>query len=546
MLCLLLAGACTAAQESEETDQSNFRQSQKQASESELVEITIRLPDGRVIKRQEPRIASKVDTDIPILEGERPPVVNSEAAKRARNKQVQQTGRDVTGGSNASSTNTTGGSGSGGGGGGGGSTGRSSGGGGGSNGNPPPGGGHSGGTTNDNYVPPVQPDLDFTVRMYAWDNTGPAFEHIQEAIVADPRSKTPQRLAQLIAQQVSQQNPDKVVIRFWQEFDPALRYPFDHANPRELIDLGGYSAGLIEYWTEVAEELKLRGVEPDYLIFDQEHGVSFWHVQANQRRSFFGALLDNTRPLSANLPISMRGVTVDQFLDYRSDAAQDAFNDYAQFSQDFRANFLRRIFSEPFNRVYGRSIPISNYWDVISSDPIYRYTGRLMEEATVGGISAPVAYIDDRGDSGSRYSRIQKDQRWNRLIDILSRVRSTAQPGLTTPWIAPPGYGRNGPDTWARADQLEEEKWLWSVMMEHMLAMGIDTFILWNPSPQFNPNAVTLDAWMDDWLAQNPRVQTPQLRNLDPIPLDANRIETNGVVTTYDEYVQMMGIDTQD
>lgn len=76
--------------------------------------------------------------------------------------------------------------------------------------------------------------------------------------------------------------------------------------------------------------------------------------------------------------------------------------------------------------------------------------------------------------------------------------------------------------------------------MQHMLAMGVDTFILWNPGTQFNPNAVAVDDWMDDWLGQHPQVNTPQLRSLPIIPLDADRIETNGYVTTYEQYLQFM------
>lgn len=128
------------------------------------------------------------------------------------------------------------------------------------------------------------------------------------------------------------------------------------------------------------------------------------------------------------------------------------------------------------------------------------------------------------------------------MIDQLNEVRSSAQPGLTTPWIAPPGYGRFGANTWARSSQLDEELALWETHMQHMLAMGVDTFILWNPSPRFNPNARVADEMMDNWLAENPRVNSPQLRSLPAIPLDAEYIETNGVVTTYQQFLEMMNL----
>ena len=78
--------------------------------------------------------------------------------------------------------------------------------------------------------------------------------------------------------------------------------------------------------------------------------------------------------------------------------------------------------------------------------------------------------------------------------------------------------------------------------MQHLLAMGVDTFILWNPSPRFNPNAVVTDNWMEDWLSRHQRVTTPQLRDLPQIPIDADVIETNGYVTTYEDFLQNMNI----
>ena len=80
------------------------------------------------------------------------------------------------------------------------------------------------------------------------------------------------------------------------------------------------------------------------------------------------------------------------------------------------------------------------------------------------------------------------------------------------------------------------------MMMDHFLAMGIDTFLLWNPAPQFNPNAIETDAFVDQWLADNPTAAGPQLRNLPEIPLDADSITTNGVTTTYQQFIDALGL----
>jgi hypothetical protein len=381
--------------------------------------------------------------------------------------------------------------------------------------------------------------------MYAWDNSGPAFQHVQEAVVVDPRGLNAKLLASRVADAVRAQNEEKVVLRFWKEFDPASRYPFDISNARELINSGGFTEGLISYWAEFANELKAQGITPDYLIFDQEDGMSFWHIPVSQRSRFFNELLHPNQPHLSDLPPSMQGMRAEEFLDYRNPATIPAFNDYNQYATDFRANLLRRVFHDTFRDAYGIDIPMSNYKDLIEGFDVYTYHNREYDTATVAGISAPEAYLDFRGDNAPRYLRTTKNQRWNRLIDQLNEVRSSAQPGLTTPWIAPPGYGRFGPDTWARANQLGEELAFWEVHMSHMLAMGIDTFILWNPSTRFNPNARTTDAMVDEWLGNHASVTTPQLRSLPEIPLDADYIETNGVITTYAQFLEIMNLQGQ-
>lgn len=537
-LSLLVTAACASghqAVDEQDADRSQYRQD----PDDELVEITIRLPDGRIIKRKEPRIASKVDPKDAGVDGNAPPIVRKQAP--ASSQKVTKTKSDVTGGSNSSSVKTSGG-----GGGGGGSSSSSGGGGGGGGGSSDRGssngsnGGGSGGPGNDS-IPLVQPDTDFTVRMYAWDQTGISFGFIQEAIVADPRGKSPETLAERVAASYRASGQDKFVIRFWKELEPAERHPFDLSNARELIQSGGYAGGLASYWSRFAHALRNTGLTPDYLIFDQEEGVSFWHVPVSQRRRFFGELLSRDQAHLSALPPTMRGMSVEQFLNYRSPGSTAAFNDYNQFAKDFRADFLRRVFYDAFRDAYGVGIPTSNYEDIHTGFTVTNRNNREMNTGSMAGISAPVAYLDRR-DNAARYARTTKDHRWNILIDQLNEVRSSAQPGLTTPWVAPPGYGRFGPDTWSRPGDLDEEFALWKVHMAHMLAMGIDTFILWNPSPRFNPSAATADAMMDGWLRQNRRVSTPQLRDLPEIPLDADYIETNGFVTTYQEYLEIMNL----
>jgi hypothetical protein len=536
---MLISGACTSAQS---TDKEPAVKNTT-GHDSEMVEIKIRMPDGRVIVRKERKTPSRRDADHPILTGETPKQVN--VASKSGSGDVNSTGTGVSGGGGGGGLPSSG------------SSGGASGGGGGSSGGGGGGGaraGHSGGGTGtgtanntqgngtssdqETGIIPVQPDNDYTVRMYTWDNTGPRFEHAIEAYVADPRSKTPYMLAQSIANQVRRDDPEKIVIRFWKEFDPATRDPFDYTNPTDLFTRGGFDDGIKEYWQEFAQELFAAGIRPDYLILDMELGIGFWHIPALQRRWFFGTIMDPQWSLRSILPEQMRNVTVDQLMDYQDRDGTLALNAYSQFAVEFRANFLHRVFSKAFESVYGERINISNYSDKLLEFETIGHTGRPSGFATTGGISAPVAYIEYRPRHNQRYRGTQKDQRWNRIIDALNRTRSTAGPGLVTPWIAAPGYWRN--DGWVGENLIDREFGLFDILMDHMLAMGVDTFILWNPEPRFNPLAERADAYVDQWLADHPVASGPQLRDLPEIPLDSNSIETNGIVTTYEEFLEVM------
>jgi len=544
---LLITGACRAAPEPKQAEQTK----KAAPSENELVEIVIKMPDGRVIVRKERKSASRINSKRLLNKDGRPAVITKATSKGGSlNKLKSGASGGSNGSSGSSSSSASGGSGGGGGGGsagGGGGGGASSGGhsggaGGGDNRSQSGGSGGEDDANNDgdNDVLAVQPDDDYTVRMYAWENAGSPFMNVTKTYIADPRSKTPRRLAYLLSLQIEQDQPDQIILRFWKEFDPAVRHPFDHSDPLDLVESGGYTAGIEAYWNEFAIELARLGVEPDYLILDMEEGAGFWHIPIQDRQEFFNELMDPNRSLSPVLPVSMGQVTVDQFMNYRNFAGTVALNDYNQFAAQLRASLLKDVFSDAFESAYERYIPISNYADISPSFDLTRYTARPILEGTMAGISAPITYLDFRGEGATRYARTEKDRRWNRFIDALNRCRSASTTGLVTPWVSAPGYGRNGPDTWARPNELTGEYRIWELMMDHLLAMGIDTFILWNPNSRFNPSAVPTDAFLDQWLADHPVGAGPQLRDLSEIPLDADAVITNGVVTTYQDFLDAL------
>lgn len=538
---LLISGACTAYQDTRAESETQPKQQQTSSTQQEMVQVKIRMPDGRVIIRMEPKSPSRVDPDRVILDGERPPVL-TKSGTRSTGGKVNTTKGDVTGGSNGASGAITKAGSGGGGGGGGGVRGSHSGGGVGGGDTPAHdddrGGGNLGGDNGDNPNALLL-DEDKTVHIYAWRNSGEPFQHVTNNYVLYPVNRTPQQLAALTAERVRNDQPDRIVLRFFYEMDPATRPPFDLSDPLDMISRGGYTEGLIEYWRTFATELKDLGVEPDFLVMDYETGIVLDRLPTEEREGFINSLIHSTGNLDPDFPVSIRSLTYEQFMNYRAEPGRSAQNEYLKFAVKFRAKFLKKVFSDTFDDVYGRHIPISNYSEVNSSFPLIEFNSRPIPDVTMAGVSSPISYLYERPDWG-RYYRTTKNVRWNRLIDVLNRNRSAAATGPVVPWIAAPGFGiRIG--TWASTPaELESEMRIWRIMMDHLLATGIDNYILWNPIERYNPMAVESDALVDQWLAQHPYAPRQLDSALPEIPLDVDFIETNGVVTTYEQFMQAL------
>ena len=552
---LLISGACTAYQDTRAESETQPKQQQPSSTQQEMVQVKIRMPDGRVIIRMEPKNPSRVDPDRVILDGERPPVL-TKSGTRSTGGKVNTTKGDVTGGSNGASGAITKAGSGGGGGGGGGVRGSHSGGSASAPGgdtSADPGTGQQTGGLRPSTTNPVQPDDDFKIRIYTWDMTGGPYQHLQLAVKVAPwEGRTPAQLAAIVARDVNRSHHDKVVLRFWKEFIPAVRHPFDYTRPRELIASGGFDAGLREYWRSFAFNLKDLGIKPDYLIFDMEEGIRYWEVPEGARYNFFSQIMDPQQPWLRGLPESMRTISVDQFMNRQDPAGERARRDYYEFAEEFRAKFMNDIFSGAFEAAFGEHIPMSNYRNIIPTFDTYGTHGEVYPAVSLAGISAPQMYVAERDPS--RFARLRnttKAPRWNDLIDGLNRARSAAASGLVTPWVSAPGFGVNNPDSWDWVydqDDLEAEYWLWDTLMGHLVSMGIDTYIAWNPGPNNNGMYYSnfsgqTDRHMEQWLAAHPRVEHQLSRDLQPIPLDVDQIVTNGYVTTYDEFVAVFGED---
>ncbi len=495
----------------------------------EMVEVTVRMPDGRVLTRWEPKYASRVHI---------PEDLGGAEIQTGRGG-VSNTGQGAGGGGGGGGIASIGGGGSGGGGGGGGG---SAGGGGGGGARGQFGGGRGTGGGGGDSAPQsndgadTDPPAGVPVWVYTWHRNIPEpFVNMIEPVLLDPRVGSPDQLANRIAARVQANPQRKIVLRYWKELLSADRDPFDHSDPVDLWRRHGYRAGMEPYWRAVAERLKQRGITPDYIVQDLELGVRYWEVPEEDRTRFFTELFAGRHQVGGNLPAVVFSVSVETFLDRGNPAGHAAREAYEQAAVDMRTSIISETMHAPFVNVFNRVIPHSNYNDMLPSFEVTRYNNHKWYPTTIHGISAPTSYLVDYG-ANVKYRGMQKNARWNHLIATLNTLRSAAANGPVHPWVSAPGYGRHGSNTWAGVSDFTEECWLWEVYMNHILAMGIDTMIMWNPDDtRWNPSMLQGDRFMDRWFKD--KTAHHELLVLPEIPFDADRIETNGYVTTYQDFL---------
>lgn len=503
-------------------------------TELEMVKVVVRMPDGRVVTRMEPKYASRVHI----------PDDRGIAEIQTGTGSVSNTARTPAGGGGGGAAGASGfRSGGSGGGGGGGAisggagargqfTGLSKGGG--------TGGGGSAETDTSTPDPDDEADAGrpgVPVWVYTWRRNIPEpFENMIETVLLDPRAGSPTQLANRIAARVRANPQRKIGLRYWKELRSADRDPFDISDPAELWQRHGYRDGMEPYWQAVADHLKQLGITPDYLVQDLELGVRYWEIPVEERTRFFTELFAGRDRVGDNLPAEVFSVPVETFLDRNNPAGHAAREAYEQAAVDMRTSIISETMHQPFVRAYGQVIPHSNYKDILPSFEVTRFNAKPWYPTTIHGISAPPTYLVDYGPN-VKYGRMEKIARWNHLIAMINTLRSAAANGPVHPWVSAPGHGRHGSGTWGRLADFDEECWLWDNFMNHVLAMGIDTIIMWNADSSWgNSTAMQGDRYMDQWFGG--KTAHHELLVLPEIPFDADQIETNGYVTTYQDFVR--------
>jgi len=404
---------------------------------------------------------------------------------------------------------------------------------------------------------------DIAVSVFAWEmdpavNGSTAFVTINQTIVVDPRSygdlqaNAEQAATDFGGEATTLQGAGfKAGFRYWKE--DVIGTPVFDGDWWDTLDpyvQPTVPAVTLNWWGWFNAKIITNGVVPDYKIHDFEKGMGFYSISTEaERLTYFESITiddgSNPYPNSPNpyLKVITEGVPEAAYLGKYSDPRTDLFiQEWEQWNVEMKTTFLSSLTDAcpAFGNRY------SNYKDLVQSFEIgdlFNKPNRLpTAQSRFTNISSPQIYLDyntshpltDPETGYSTTEQIVNRRRWKNMIHSINLAESaSASSGRVHPWIAPPGYGASGADTWGAADILPFEKLLWRIKMRHLLAMGCDTFILWNPVTE-NGNSTDTDTFMDAYFTGKtvPATRPPGLSITD---IDGEVIQTEARYTHYDD-----------
>ena len=199
------------------------------------------------------------------------------------------------------------------------------------------------------------------------------------------------------------------------------------------------------------------------------------------------------------------------------------------------ATAMRRALIEPLTANFGE-VPACNYGDYVPLRwPIVDLNGWEKKPAgklggSLAGYSAPILY---NWESGTMYAKSNwtKDISWNTLITNLNNCR-TCDVARLTPWINYPSYGGDSP--WRKCDGAR--RWLWTEQLKHLIAMGVELVLYWNPAPAADADRVYANAAFDQLLSHQPTT-VPTSQSLERIEYDSETIATSAIETRYADFL---------
>jgi hypothetical protein len=401
----------------------------------------------------------------------------------------------------------------------------------------------------------IPTDTQENITVYAWKrDPSVTFSTLHETIIVDPRGYDADTAgAQACADDISaevtalQGAGFKAGLRYWYEVNVGDENIFEDAWFEGLEAYSNISldTATTDWWAAFNARMTSNGVTPDYKIHDYEDGMAYSQFPSESvRRTVLEPItIDDSNNPYPNDPNPYIGENIWEF----SDALRPQFSqEWDQYAVEQRTNILKSISEDCPVATTGGQQNYSNYEDYLQSYEIgslFRNEDLIpIAQTRLSDISSPKVYLDyvttqiltnPEPEYTSTRQKINR-RRWKKFLWSHNKAKSALAAGSRChPWIAPPGYGYSGANSWCNTTQLPFEKFLWRVKMRHLRALGIDTFILWNPTDTYNPNAADTDAFMDAYFTDLAVRDVNSVVGLTP--MSADTIVTNDRITAYND-----------
>jgi hypothetical protein len=304
-----------------------------------------------------------------------------------------------------------------------------------------------------------------------------------------------------------------------------------YADPLPVFENGGYFISkAIRMLRPTADALRAQGLFVDAIFLDIEGGFTFWGLKPEQIQAIFAS--PKARAYMPPNIASMKPENITWWVDGFDPVKATRWNKWAQA---MLTRALRRIFIESnfFNLPRKPGGPpmqpaVFNFNYISPTWPLKEYNGwPVSSQPLIDYRSSCVGFYFT---PGGRYNNRTHHYLWNILIDALNYVRSCLSRPDARFWPTILQPGRVNP-------------WLMEQMVAHFARTGLNwsgsrsAYIYFN---QFDYLATNADPILVDIMKRHDDPFPRQY--LQEIPLDSDRIETMGFVTTYEDFLAQLGL----
>lgn len=322
-----------------------------------------------------------------------------------------------------------------------------------------------------------------------------------------------------------------VQIRWMMRYETESGPPF-HADPLPVFENGGYdvSTGL-RMMRPFGRMLRQRKLFLDGIFCNCEGGFGFFSLSPDQMKAIFAS-----SKARAKMPPIFRNIRPEQVTWWTPEFDRELGIKWNRWQMVMINTAFRKIFIDSgIFKIPRKSGPPVN--PVVCNFHWFQTTWPVMDNN--GWPIRSVAAIDRRTSSpgmyfamGNRYRWRNHHYLWNIMVDHINWARSC--------------MNRNDARLWTTIQQMEfTHPWIFQKTVEHVLRTGVSwtttrsAWVYFNAQPHMRPVS---DTFFGQLLAANDR-PFPRVMGLPELQIDCDRIESPGLTTTYEEFLDNVDLD---